>query len=190
MAAHYRLKYGIDSDKLAKPHKERLSKTLSASSAERSITASTVSDFATLNMSSESDSEDDNVGDSPKAVLQSSPHTVSVDSGLGSMARSPKIGKHLSTRHSSFIPGQDHHSKECHTLNGVRSASRPLDKRRPDSAILTGSTPATLQYHYRRDGIKLEDDYPMMMSSQDHKYRSVIREESESTYDNAIWAQS
>ena len=186
MAAHYRLKYGIDSDDLAKPHKEKLSKTLSTSSSERSITASTVSDFVTLNMDSESDSEDGDGGDSSKTVLRSAPHTVSVDSGLGSMARSPKIGKHLPTRHSSFIPGQDHHSKEGHTLNGVRNASGPLDKRRSHSDILTESTRATLQYHYPRDGIKLEDEYPMMTSSQDHKYGSVIREEPESTYINAI----
>ena len=181
LAAYYRLKYGIDNDDLTKSQKQKLSKTLSAGSAERSITTSTVSDFTSLNMDSGSDSEDDVSDKSPRLNLRSSPHTISVDSGLGSMAHSSKIDKHLMTRHSSFIPGQDYNSKLGHTQNGLRSATGPLDKRRSDIAMLTESTPATLQYHYARNGIKLEDDYPVVTSSQDHQCGNVIKEEPEST---------
>jgi len=183
LAAHYRLKYGIDSDELAKPHKEKFSQSLNVNSVERSITASTVS--AKLDMNSDSDSEDDISGISPKNLLKSSPHTVS-DSSLRSFARIPKTGKNLKSRHSSFIPGQDHHSNHGHTLNGLRSGSHPLDKRRSDIPMLTESTPVTLQYHYPRNGVTLEDEYPIVTSSQD---QNVIREEPESTQYNRCCMQ-
>lgn len=91
--------------------------------------------------------------------MRSSSHTRSVDSGLGSMARSPKLSKPRNIRHSSFIPGQDDHWKLGHTING-RSVSGPLEKWRSDMSVLKESTPSTLKYSYPRNGIKmLESDY-------------------------------